>query len=247
VISQGTFNKQYLLFLSAKTTPRGLNKGFSISMERQLSKSGGRQPRKNNNGHNSSVTKSDNKIRSIVKSAIVGMKQLKWFDVYSGTTSVSNVPTFIDVTSIAAGTNISQRVGAEILMRSLRVSGSWVVGDPTNLARLVVFKWFPSNSSDVPSLSELTTATGGNAVIGGWLQYKPSRFQILHDRLFKLDTLSHPIKDFVFTVRINSKLDYDTGSTTGRNHIYLMYVTDSGVTPTPSITYTYQVVFNDLE
>jgi hypothetical protein len=191
--------------------------------------------------------KDKNNIRSIVRSEIVGMKQLKWFDVYSGVTSVSNVPTFVDTTSIASGTNVSQRVGAEILMRTLRISGSWVVGDPTQLARLVVFKWIPSNSSDVPSLSELTTATGSDAVIGGWLQYKPSRFQILHDHLFKLDTLAHPIKDFTFNVRINSKLDYDTGSTTGRNHIYLMYVTDSGVIPTPTIRYSYQVVFNDLE
>jgi hypothetical protein len=198
-------------------------------------------------GKNSSAPKNNSKIRSIVKSEIVGMKQLKWFDVYSGVTSVSNVPTFVDVTSIAIGVNVSQRVGAEILMRSLRICGSWVVGDPTQLARLVVFKWFPSNSSDVPSLSELTTATGSDAVIGGWLQYKPSRFQILHDQLFKLDTLSHPIKSFAFRCDINSKLDYDTGSTTGRNHIYMMYVTDSGVIPTPSIRYTYQVVFNDLE
>jgi hypothetical protein len=188
-----------------------------------------------------------NKIRSLVRSEIVGMKQIKWFDVYSGVTSITNVPTFVDVTSIAAGTNISQRVGAEILFRSLRVSGSWVVGDPTQLARLVVFKWHPSNSSDVPSLSELTTATGNDVVIGGWLQYKPSRFQILHDQLFKLDTLAHPVKDFTFTVRVNSRLDYDTGSTTGRDHIYLMYVTDSGVVPTPSIRYTYQCLFNDLE
>jgi hypothetical protein len=188
-----------------------------------------------------------NSIRALVRSEIVGMKQLKWFDVYSGVTSVTNVPTFIDTTSIAVGTNVSQRVGAEVLMKSLRISGSWVVGDPTQLARFVVFKWFPSNSSDVPSLSELTTATGSNACIGGWLQYKPSRFQILYDRLEKLDTLAHPIKDFTFNVRINSKLDYDTGSTTGRNHIYIMYVTDSGVIPTPSISFTYQVIFNDLE
>jgi hypothetical protein len=188
-----------------------------------------------------------NDIRSIVRSEIVRMKQLKWFDVYSGVTSITNVPTFVDTTSIAIGVNVSQRVGAEILMKSLRISGSWVVGDPTQLARLVVFKWFPSNSSDVPSLSELTTATGNDVVIGGWLKYEPSRFQILHDQLFKMDTLAHPIKDFTFNVRINSKLDYDTGSTTGRNHIYLMYVTDSGVVPTPSIRYTYQVVFNDLE
>jgi hypothetical protein len=188
-----------------------------------------------------------NNIRQIVKSEIVGMKQLKWFDVYSGSTTSTNVPTFVDITSIAIGVNVSQRVGAEILMRSVRFSGSWVVGDPTQLARLVVFKWYPSNSSDVPSLSELTTATGSDAVIGGWLQYKPSRFQILHDRLFYLDTLAHPIKDFNFTVRINSKLDYDTGSTTGRNHIYFMYVTDSAVIPNPTIRYTYQVVFNDLE
>jgi hypothetical protein len=188
-----------------------------------------------------------NKIRSIVRSEIVGMKQLKWFDVYSGVASISNVPVFIDTTSVSIGVNPSQRVGGEILVRSLRISGSWVVGDPTNLARLVVFKWFPSNSSDVPSASELTTAASSDMVIGGWLQYKPSRFQILHDQLFKLDTLAHPIKDFTFNVSINSKLDYDTGSTTGRNHIYMMYVTDSGVIPTPSIRYTYQLVFNDLE
>jgi hypothetical protein len=175
------------------------------------------------------------------------MKQLKFFDVNSGVTSVSNVPAFTDVTSIAAGTNVSQRVGAQILMRSVRVCGSWVVGDPTQLCRLVVFKWFPSNSSDVPSISELMTPSASDIVIGGWLQYKPSRFHILYDRLFKLDTLAHPIKDFNFTVRVNSKLDYDTGSTTGRNHIYLMYVTDSSVIPTPSIRYSYQVIFNDLE
>lgn len=189
----------------------------------------------------------ENKIRSIVKSEIVGMKQLKFFDVYSGVTSVSNVPTFVDVTSIAIGTANSQRIGAQVLMRSLRISGSWVVGDPTQLARLVVFKWAPSNSSDVPSLSELMTGTSSDAVISGWLQFKPSRFHIMYDRLFKLDTLAHPIKDFTFTVRVNSKLDFDTGGTTGRNHIYFMYITDSGVIPTPTIRYSYQVIFNDLE
>jgi hypothetical protein len=194
-----------------------------------------------------SSNKINSKVRSIIKSEILGMKQLKWFDVYSGVTAVTNVPSFTDVTSIAVGTTISQRVGAEVLVRSLRVCGSWIVGDSTQLARFVVFRWIPSNSSDVPSLSELTTATGSDAPIGGWLRYEPSRFQILADRFFKLDTLAHPIKDFKFTVKLNSKLDFDTGSTTGRNHIYIMYVTDSGVLPNPSIRYTYQLVFNDLE
>jgi hypothetical protein len=195
----------------------------------------------------SSGTKNNNNIRSIVKSEIVGMKQTKFYDVFSGVASVSNVPVFIDLVAPAIGTAVSQRVGAEILVKDIRISGSWVVGDPTQLARLVIFKWIPSNSSDVPSLSELTNATSSDVVIGGWLQYKPSRFQILRDMLFKLDTLAHPIKDFSFKVRVNSKLDFDTGSTTGRNHIYMMYVTDSGVIPTPTIRYTYQPRFVDLE
>jgi hypothetical protein len=196
---------------------------------------------------NSQGVRNSNKVRAVVRSEILGLKQLKWFDVYSGTASITNVPVFTDITSVAIGTGVSQRVGAEILARTVRISGSWVVGDPTQLARFVVFRWIPSNSSDVPSLSELTTATGNDVVIGGWLQYKPSRFQILKDKLFKLDALAHPIKDFTFTVKLNSKLSFDTGSTTGRNHIYLMYVTDSGVIPTPTIRYSYQLVFNDLE
>jgi hypothetical protein len=175
------------------------------------------------------------------------MKQLKFYDYFSGVLSVSTTAQFIDLVAPALGTGISQRVGAEILVRNVRICGSWVVGDPTQLARLVVFKWFPSNSSDVPSVSELTNATAADIVIGGWLQYEPSRFQILHDSRFKMDTLAHPIKDFCFTVRMKSKLDFDTGATTGRNHIYMMYVTDSAVTPTPSIRYTVQAVFNDLE
>jgi hypothetical protein len=195
------------------------------------------------------TSKGDGKIVRLIHRTIQMEKQLKWYDVYQTAFSVSDTFSAIDMTGIGIGTTPSQRVGSSALIKSIRMAGSWVTGDATQLCRLVIFKWIPSNSSDTPSLAELCNATSATTqiVVSGLLQYKPSRFKILSDKLFALDTLAHPIKKFEYTVHVNSVVTFDTGGNTGRDHIYLWYSSDSTVAPSPTLTYSFQVKFSDTE
>jgi len=184
----------------------------------------------------------------LIKKTIVSEKQNKWEDNYTGSITVVNAFQFFDVTSlIVQGVAVNNRVGATILLKRVRMAGSWVTGDATQLCRLIAFKWIPSNSSDVPNTAELITGSGAQSTISGFLQYKPSRFQILYDHTWHLDTLAHPIKSFSFYVDVNSRVEYDIGVNTGRNHIYFAYVSDSGVVPNPVLNFSCQTQFVDLD
>jgi len=197
---------------------------------------------------NKNQNKKQNKqnLNKIINDKLMSLKSAKWNSGASGVTAVPNTAQFFDSSSVAQGVTAITRVGAATMAKSLTINLTWVTGDATQLCRFVVFKWLVSSTSDTPTYTELFD-NNGQAPLDTFLLYRPSRFKVLHDQLWSLDSLAHPMKAAKFKVKLNSRVEYDIGVNTGKNHIFCMYVSDSGVIPHPSINFNYQFKFIDLD
>lgn len=194
---------------------------------------------------NNSKNVSKQEVVQIVKSMVHQDDELKWVYNRSTITNVSTSTAYFNVTSqVAQGTTALTRVGSRIKAKYLKLRISTVVGDATNILRFIVFRWRPSTTVDVPQDSEIFD--GGSTVVwlSTFLNYKPSRFQILWDHVFLLDTY-HMTKFLEKKILLNSDVQYDIGQTSGQDHIYCAYVSDSGAGPHPTIDFSSQFGFID--
>ncbi len=191
--------------------------------------------RVNTNGSQKSLTKTVNQI-------LDSKLEQKWipFDV---STTVSNTGSLDDLTSLSQGTNAVTRVGSSITVKSLEMDMVCTIADTTNLVRLRIFEWIPSDTSDVPSLSELQYYS--SSVISPLLPYKPSRFRLLHDHMFILDTY-HPYQRHKFKLKLNHTVQYDLSVDTGSRHIYMALQSDSGAASHPAVAYNALLKFVDV-
>jgi len=198
-----------------------------------------------NNGNNSSVAT----VKNIVKKTIMATKTLKWYQDDSGngsfsTSGVIHSPSLL----ISQGTTALQRVGAAVLLKNIHFRCAFLLGDATNIMRLTVFKWIPSNTSDAASIGEIfdSSGTGGLTCLAPFLLYSPSRFKILYDKFWELDVY-HPTKTLEFDVPLNFRTEFDIGVNTGRNHIYYCVSSDSGGVPHPNYDICTQLSWVDLD
>jgi hypothetical protein len=222
------------------------NTKASITTNQSRSR-GNRSRRSSNKNKKSTEHPTTSQVVSMVKSIKNSQKQLKFLYNDSTTTSLNTTPNFFDITSlITQGVTSAQRVGYSIQLKELQFNVITVLGDTTNLIRLVCFRWRPSTTSDTPSIGELMNSSVAPWV-GQFLPFQPSRFQILSDVTFNMDA-AHVQLQTTYTVPLKGIItQYDLSANTGMNHIYLMYVSDSGVAPNPTIRYTNQLLFKDTE
>jgi len=215
-------------------------------MEKQNKRnSRSRRKHKNSSGRSKNEP-SEKKIVNIVKSIVNQDKQLKWIPNDSGIISSTTSLLIYDITSaVSQGITATTRVGTSIRLKRLKVRLSWVTGDITQLVRFFIFRWIPSSTSDTPTASELQDITG-NAVMTTFLDYRPSRFKILYDRIQNLDTYN-PTHYISFDLPLDFVAEFDIGVNTGRNHLYAGYASDSGAVPHPTIEFLTQLSWHDTE
>jgi len=161
--------------------------------------------------------------------------------------AASSAPSFVDVATIGQGVTSGTRNGDTIKLKHLRISLACIVADATNLVRVVIFRWKMNNTSDVPSPSEIfqdPTATT-RILLSPFVVTKPSRFTILLDKLYNLDSLAHPQIIDTINMRMNSLVSFDTGTSTGRDHIYLCFMSDSTAIAHPAFSYESMILFHD--
>jgi len=167
--------------------------------------------------------------------------ELKWSNTVLNL-SVSNTGTFTDLTALSVGTNGITRIGQSVNLKDIRLKSQSIVADTTNGIRVIIFKWFPSNTADVPSASELLL--NSSSYISNFLPYKPSRFKILYDNYFTLDTY-RPIKDHDVKVKLSGSAQFDLSVDTGSHHIYHFVFSDSGAASHPSYAADILLRFTD--
>lgn len=177
-----------------------------------------------------------------VSKQLMGLKQAKWYTGIVASAAISSTTTFLDLVTPGIGTGQNQRVGTSIQLDSVHFRGQFIIGDTTNVIRVLVFRWLVDNNSDVPSASELFDSTSD--VFSGTILLNPKRFKVLHDEVISMDTY-HPTKVWNLKLKLNSRATFSSG-TSGVGHIYTALLSDSGGIPHPSVSYDYQLLWKDV-
>jgi len=162
-------------------------------------------------------------------------------------TSANATTQFADLTAIPVGTGNNARTGTEVKLKELDIKFVCALADTYNFVRFILFEWIPSDSSDGPGASEIFNtnfSSGNNDFFCGINQLRPSRFRILHDQTCDLHA-ANVIESHHIKMKLGWTCNFDTGSTTGRNHLYLAYISDSTAVTHPAFSYSYSVVYNE--
>lgn len=191
-------------------------------------------------------------VQSLVKEPL----EKKFYDSAYATVPVSLIPSFTALTRPAEGTGPDQFTGATIDLISLQYRFMFQKVDTTNYIRFIIFQWFPDSTADSPSWEKMMQYNTAGLPASLYDLLSPyvldrgskSMFKTLVDKQFWLDS-DDPfqlIEGFI-NKGFRKKIDiYDNAGTyDGTNHIYLMYVSDSGALGHPTITGHTRARFTD--
>jgi len=165
----------------------------------------------------------------------------------TASTTYGSTTSFIDLTSIGLGTGANLRTGNEINLHHLDINMLFVIADTSNFVRIIIFQWFPSDSSDAPQANEIynsTYSSGNNEHFALLNPLKPSRFKVYKDFTIKLDA-AHVIEHRQMRINCKHKCAFEVGVSTGRNHMYMAIVSDSTVGAHPTVALNWNVEFDE--
>lgn len=212
------------------------------------------------------------KINKKVNSLMTAVER-KFRSGYKSYTGVDSVGTYQDlnIPYIAEGTNVNQRVGAKIVLKSIQIKGQMLVGagvapDAYNQMRIILVKYrthgnSSANANDKIALSDLlqhaSNASYSSETRMNSLYKKQSQFQfkILYDKVHLLGwhlgvdgstTTPHPKR---FRINVNCKdaiIEYKDNGEPAKDTYAMLYFSDSGTANNPSISYTWRINFVDL-
>jgi len=168
---------------------------------------------------------------------------------FSGTLSTTYpaTTTFQDLSAVPVGTGINTRTGSAVHAKYLDLNMLFVIADTYNVMRVIVFEWFPSDTSDVPGSAELYStaySAGNNEQYVALNPVKPSRFRVLQEFTVILD-VAHVALHKKVNLRLKGSPSFDTGVNTGKNHIYVAIVSDSTTATHPTCAFSWTFGFEE--
>lgn len=162
--------------------------------------------------------------------------------------NVDTTGSIYQLSSIPIGTGDESRLGDQVTAKSLRFNYRVTVGDTHNLVRVALFQFTDSNANGNPTI--------GNCLqdvlypdISPWTHdnIRSKRIKVLYDRVHFVNA-DREVE--VAYVNVNKgftrNIHYENGSTTnGKNQIYALVISDSGVTPHPQFSLYNKLQFTD--
>lgn len=186
--------------------------------------------------------------------------EYKYRDQYQATTVTTNWVTCLPrpLTYIPQGDTNSERIGNKCKLHSVRLRGSMLVDDTTNILRLLVVKFGRTDGSSIGVDDFLTDsgATSPQHLFSNYARNGTQPYTILYDKTWKLaggyvapeDATSSSIKTFDFTVRLKGrqqnlyyKLDSDTTPSAG--FTYVVAASDSTLAG-PTVYMSSRIIFS---
>lgn len=176
----------------------------------------------------------------------------------------SSYGTAIDVTDKGNGTNQIfivnnpaqgdtdiNRQGDKLRMLSLTIRGNLIIGDSTNVIRMVIFQWY-SGSNSIP-LEDVTEASdsSGRQWMSPYKHDHAGKFKILYDKTFNMTNVGDNAQ-IVFKKTVNFRgknayVELNNGTTTvNTNAVYVSFVSDSAAVSHPTLNYYYRLRFTDV-
>lgn len=189
-----------------------------------------------------------------IQKMITEPQEKKFYDVTFDAQNVSLTPTIIDLTAPANGTGSDQIIGSSFNLISLQFRLIFTKSDTTNYIRFVIFQWHPDGATDPPSWNQIFQYETAGVPVSLQQVVSPyvlgeggtSVFKVLIDEQFYLDS-DNPIQ--IFNGFINKgfrkTLEANDSAQQGTEHIYIMYVSDSGAIGHPVMTGYTRARFTD--
>jgi hypothetical protein len=154
--------------------------------------------------------------------------------------------------SINQGVAVSQRTGDTIFMKSLYVNYTvtQLNSDEISSTRVIFFQWIPSSLLGTPVAANILQ-TGAIDSFYNW--QLSSNFRILDDRIFHLSgeagvpTSASQCGYFgeISLARINTKVEFTPGLSTGSNQLYCLVISDSVIAPFPFFTIRSRITYSE--
>jgi len=186
--------------------------------------------------------------RQQIKSRVI-----KYFDTFLNNQSSTSTVGYSDITVVPQGVAQSQRVADTIWVQRIEIRGSMVLAnaDGYGIMRWGVFIFKQNTASITPGSGTVWESAATYSV------YSPYNFEgreyitMLIDRAENLIGSSTVYTDRTQIVimeqlnRLNHRVDFELGLTTGSGHIYFVNVSDSAVVPHPTYFMEFRVWYYD--
>lgn len=140
-----------------------------------------------------------------------------------------------------------QRIGSEVMFRSIFMRGTVTFPDSTNFVRLLLVIDTQPNAA-LPALADLLTFPGVPTI--SYIAPKAlQRFQILADKVYCGGANGPVAKNVRIARKLNFKTRYlgagNTIADINTNSLIFFYITDSGVVPNPNVELAIRVTYTD--
>lgn len=133
--------------------------------------------------------------------------------------------------------------GISMTHKYLQYKGVVNAADSINHIRFIIFKWKPDTANYTPQANDVIRNDGSTVAPWGLRHYeKRKQVTVLFDHLYTVQTQAagavHP-PSINFDIKLYEKdlgdCQFNQGLTTGTNHLYFLYVSDSGAVSHPTI------------
>lgn len=198
-----------------------------------------RRRRRNPRGGLNNVEKSQ--VKAIIANQDARTQEKKTFDLelnHNITIDWSSTNT-LDLSAPAQGDGSSQRGGDHIQPVSLFLRFELATPDNTNRVRVVIWRQAVTTATLAAALSTIVQYfTAGDIDRDIYSPYKVhteiTNFKVLYDKNFFLSSglnTQTMIEELYFDLRKMPQVEFADGITTGQNHYFISYLSDSAVTP----------------
>lgn len=169
---------------------------------------------------------------------------------------VSSAGTITWISQCIEGTGEQDRDGLDIYPVSIEFKVAMLLGDSTNLMRLIIFKERGSpvdigNYPTLQSIIDVASVTSSNPVVALRTYENKSKYKVLFDKTYSLATNWQPVQFDKHYMKLKPKdkttyLNAGTGTTDrGQNHYYILAVSDSGAVAHPTMELNVRFYFTD--
>lgn len=191
-------------------------------------------------------TRQSSAVAKIAKKVVYKQAENKYFDTLTGV-SYTDVGIMIDLSLVPQGDTDITRDGDQLYATSLQIRGYLTVADNTNVARVIVFRWKCDSVPLNDNILDTTYKGSVNYVNSGYHHDGRSDFVVLSDKTYNMQLGTNRSQmRYYLNKKLNHKINYNAGTTAGRNKIYMFVISDSAAIAHPTINTITRLNFRDF-
>lgn len=184
-----------------------------------------------------------------VKRLVAGTTEVKAVDTWcnqspdaAGSVTKINVP--------AQGVTVSHRVGDKIHLKKLSFNLNTIVGDTTNIVRLIIFRWTQNDAiaANAPGVTDVLQA-GNPTAFYNFTTSTEAKVRVLYDKtlyLSSMGSMDRPYRGMLYGKRLGKKnIEFNAAILTGTDMIYYLLISDSIAATHPSVIGYFRLEYTD--